>query len=471
MDAEAGIPRKLGGLEGLAWAALDAAPDGVLVVDGVGTVLMVNRQAEKLFGYARDDLLGRSVDDLVPEPHRGRHRAHRTRYRAAPTARAMGEGDLLRGRRRDGTEFPVEISLSAFGSEDGQRIIATVRDVTARIEVEAHAALIQQAIDQAADGVFICDEQTLAFTHVSARAAAMHGYDRQELTGMTPLHLAPRLDATQLEHLIAPLLAGQDSVVFATTGLDRDGREFPVEINISRPPAAPGATSRPFVAIVRDVTDRVEAADRVATAERRTAILADRERMARDLHDTVIQELFALGLDVQSTAGRLHDVAGAERLGATVDRIDEVIRHIRVAIFGLSARQEWGRGLKGEILTVARDAQRALEFEPEVVFDGAVDTVPDAVAAELLPTLREALSNVARHANARRVRIEVTADNGTLDLLVLDDGQGLRTDPDHRGGRGLGNMARRAELLGGQCAIVSGPAGGTEVRWQVPLAH
>jgi PAS domain S-box-containing protein len=118
-------------------ALVEAAPDAILAVDPVGAVVLVNAPAERLFGYPRDDLLGRQVEVLVPHGVRALHEAHRTRYFAEPTARPMGAGMQLSGRRRDGTEFPAEISLSAVRTADGLLIAAAVRDVTDRIEAQA----------------------------------------------------------------------------------------------------------------------------------------------------------------------------------------------------------------------------------------------------------------------------------------------------------------------------------------------
>jgi PAS domain S-box-containing protein len=118
-------------------ALVEAAPDAILAIDPAGVIVLVNVPAERLFGYARDELLGRQVEVLVPHGVRVLHEAHRTRYFAEPTARPMGAGMQLSARRRDGTEFPAEISLSAVRTADGLLIAAAVRDVTDRIEAQA----------------------------------------------------------------------------------------------------------------------------------------------------------------------------------------------------------------------------------------------------------------------------------------------------------------------------------------------
>jgi signal transduction histidine kinase len=199
------------------------------------------------------------------------------------------------------------------------------------------------------------------------------------------------------------------------------------------------------------------------------ALLEDRERIAKDLHDTVIQRLFATGLSLQGTArlaGR-PDVTG--RIQDAVENLDLTVKHIRTVIFGLETASSRGTGLRDRIMTLVREARGALGFQPEVLFDGAIDTrVDDNVGRELLATLREALSNVARHAGATRVTIDVAAGEDVV-LLVADDGRGVPPDV-QSGGLGLRNMASRAENLGGRFRITAPEGGGTVVEWAVPAS-
>lgn len=199
------------------------------------------------------------------------------------------------------------------------------------------------------------------------------------------------------------------------------------------------------------------------------AIVSDRERIARDLHDKVIQRLFSTGMSLQATARRamLPDVAA--RIDHAVDDLDETIREIRSTVFALEPRSAGGRGVRIEILGLAAEAADRLGFEPRVHFDGPIDhTVSAALAEHLLPTVREALSNVARHAKATQVDIVVRAE-ADLTLRVIDNGVGIGGPQVVESGRGLRNLASRAARLGGACAVASRPEGGTVLEWRVPL--
>lgn len=199
------------------------------------------------------------------------------------------------------------------------------------------------------------------------------------------------------------------------------------------------------------------------------AVLEDRERIARDLHDTVIQRLFATGLSLQGAARLAERPEVLERIHGAVDDLDVTVRHIRTAIFGLETARSPTEGLRARVLAVAAEAAEPLGVDPRVLFDGPVDTaVPDEVAIDLVATVREALANVARHARAERVDVELRCGDGLVTLVVSDDGAGLPAARPE-GGHGLVNMARRAERWGGRIELAAGPAGGTVVTWSVPM--
>ena len=200
-------------------------------------------------------------------------------------------------------------------------------------------------------------------------------------------------------------------------------------------------------------------------------VMQDRERIARDLHDTVIQRLFATGLFLQATAAVVGDDSPvAERIEEAVDDLDVTIEQIRSAIFGLSTSTPRGDGVRDRTLALLDESAAVLGFEPRVHFDGPVDAaVTEPVAADLLATLREALTNVARHADAGRVDVSLTASDDVV-LTVVDDGVGTPR-PVTVHGRGLGNMAARATSHHGSLQVDRGPTGGTVVTWRIPTPH
>jgi signal transduction histidine kinase len=199
------------------------------------------------------------------------------------------------------------------------------------------------------------------------------------------------------------------------------------------------------------------------------AVLGERERIARDLHDTVIQRLFATGMGLQSLVGRMEGSDLRERLQQAVDELDETIREIRITIFDLEARDAVKDGLRARVLSLVGEATATLGFAPKVHMDGPLDAATDAATQEeLLKTLREALSNVARHANASGIEVLLHAASGTITLRVADNGVGLAKDAQR--GHGIDNMQARAESLGGVCDLSARRGGGTVVTWRVPAS-
>ncbi|MFE1341153.1 GAF domain-containing protein [Streptomyces sp. NPDC058733] len=198
------------------------------------------------------------------------------------------------------------------------------------------------------------------------------------------------------------------------------------------------------------------------------AVLKDRDRIARDLHDLAIQRLFATGMTLQSTGRFIDHPEAGERVARAVDDLDETIKIIRSTIFGLRSRSgASGSSLRARVVRVAGEAAPVLGFTPGVRMEGLVDTdVPREIADQVVAVLSEALTNVARHARADRADVLVRTDGRTVDLTVTDNGVGIRP-----GGRrsGLRNMAERAEQLGGGLDLSTPPGGGTTLVWSVPV--
>ena len=324
---------------------LDSIPDGVVIVDAAGTIVLANRQLERLFGHASGELLGQPIEVLIPQESQRGHVGHRIDFRAAPRVRAMGVAQKLYGKQRDGSLFPVEVALSPTTLEDGDALV---------------------------------------------------------------------------------------------------------------------------IASVRDVTERNEAEDALAHARRQGLLLADRERMARDLHDTVIQELFATGMHLQATLPLLKDKEHATRISDAVDAIDATIKHVRETIFGLTADRSVE--LRQRIEEVVGSFDHLLATPASITLSGDLHGIDASTVAHLLPTLREALTNVAKHAQADTTRVIVSISAGMLQLEVHDDGLGF-TDADlaARTGHGVSNLAERAKDLGGELQLTLASSGGSVLMWRVPI--
>jgi signal transduction histidine kinase len=199
------------------------------------------------------------------------------------------------------------------------------------------------------------------------------------------------------------------------------------------------------------------------------AVYEDRDRLARDLHDTVIQRLFAVGLSLQSMAGAASGTAMAERLAMAITDIDDTIRQVRASIFELGSHTP---GVRASALALVRELAPVVGFNIPVSFVGPLDSVvPEQVAEHLLATLREAITNIARHARASEATVALSVAGGLCRLQVTDNGRGFDHEQASDGGLGLVNMRRRAEKLHGKLTVESIETGGTRIEWEVPTDH
>jgi signal transduction histidine kinase len=198
------------------------------------------------------------------------------------------------------------------------------------------------------------------------------------------------------------------------------------------------------------------------------AVYDDRDRLARDLHDHVIQRLFGVGLHLQGLAVRA-SAEISDGLEKQIREVDEIIGEIRGTIYSLGMGGS-SRGVRDDVTELVRELRDLVGFELHVSFDGAVDTaVSERVAEHLMAAIREAVTNIERHANATEATIVLSANDGYCQLQVTDDGRGI--DNDAKRGLGLTNLRRRAEKLDGNFEVSSLPGGGTHLIWRVPYSE
>ena len=302
--------------------------------------------------------------------------------------------------------------------------------------------------------VIAAEVNTAADAQSAANIAAAATVGSTVLVGVAAIAVYRRSVARPLAHLL-------DQVGMVAAGqLDQ-----PVEVS---GPEELATIARSVESMrSRILADTAEAAAR----DEQLAVRAESDRIARDLHDVVIQRLFASGLRLLSLSNHHPEVAVESR--ELVDELDASIRELRAVIFGLTVHQVTG-GLSDRVQSLVHHSERSLGFLPALSVNGPVDEVVDrATADQVVPVVGELLTNVARHARASSVSVLLDAGSGRLRLVVADDGVGMPVVSGTSGlggGRGLANLHARAEALGGTCHVRRSEDGGTVVEWSVPLA-
>jgi PAS domain S-box-containing protein len=241
-------------------ALLEAAPDAVVITDSEGRIVLVNMQTERLFGYARKDVVGQPVEILVPDHLRARHVAHRSGFVTAPRVRAMGEGLELSGRRANGTEFPIAISLSPVETEEGALVIAAIRDVTHTKQAEKalrdRETRFRALLEAAPDAIVIADHLG-CIELVNAQTEHLFGYARDRLIGQPVEILVPeRFQGRHVGHregYVAEPRVRAMGEGLELYGKRADGSEFPLAISLSPVEIAEGTL---IIAAIRDVSER-----------------------------------------------------------------------------------------------------------------------------------------------------------------------------------------------------------------------
>ena len=370
----------------------------------------------------------------------------------------------LTRRRQRWLEAAAEITAVLLGEIRRTEALSLV---AARAREVAEADLAMVLLYEAGSGMLVVEVADGAEPGLTGAAVPVAGSEFVPV--IEELHLTVVADLGQAAVWPAPMRTGTALLVPLSFGGEVLGA-----LVVAYRPGSTGFVDDPDVSVVQSFAGQAALALERARAQderEQLAVLGDRERIARELHDVVIQRLFAAGMQLQVATSMVEKAEARKRIDTVIDDLDVTIRDIRAAIFEL---RQAGRGsLRGEIRATVEQAHGPLGFRPELRVDGPVDTVvPDEVRPALLAVLREALSNVARHAEAGAVSVVVTAGRGELTLTVRDDGRGYakgEQSATHGSGDGVRNMRARANELGGVCTLARAEPGGTLLTWRVPI--
>ena len=353
-DAESHLAQMEARYRGL----LEAAPDGMVVVNQAGQIVLLNAQAEKQFGYQRDELLGQDVTNIIPNGFAERLIADGTRTAAEALAQQIGTGIELNGRRRDRTEFPIEIMLSPLESVEGVLITAAIRDITLRKHADEHLAQMESRyrglLEAAPDGMVVVNPAG-EIVLLNAQAEKQFGYHRDELLGqdvknIIPEGFAERLIADALRPT-AEALAQQIGTGIELHGQRKDGNQFPIEIMLSPLESAEGIL---ITAAIRDISERKQLERQLQQSQKMEAVGQLTGGIAHDFNNLLTVIIGNLGLldllvsDNQAALKRVQTAQKAAARGADITR--------RLLAFSSNA------GLKPSFVSLGDSIQNMIEM-------------------------------------------------------------------------------------------------------------
>jgi diguanylate cyclase (GGDEF)-like protein/PAS domain S-box-containing protein len=266
---------------------LDAAPDAMVVVEQSGAIVLVNGHTERMFGYSREELVGNPVELLVPERYGDRHAQHRKRYGDDPHARPMGAGLELYGRRKDGSEFPVEISLSPLDADGGRFVSSAIRDITDRKRAEQQASHFRAVVESSHDAIIGKDVDGL-ITSWNSGAQRLYGYAEDEIRGKSISVLVPPGHDDELQEILRRIRAGEKVDDYETIRARKDGTQVDVSLTVSPIRGADG-TIIGASTIARDISVRLRYQEQLRFLAEHDALtgVRNRRRFERDIAEQV----------------------------------------------------------------------------------------------------------------------------------------------------------------------------------------
>ena len=449
---------------------LDALPDGIVVVDSEGLIRLASHELAALSGYTAGELLGRPVELLIPDRYQGVHASHRDGYRkAGHPSRLMGSGLHIVLRARNGEEIPVDIALRPLPTSGGQLVVGAVRDARERVARERALRESEERYEMLINGiqdyaVFMLDANG-AVASWNPAAERIKGYTAEEIIGRPygTFFTKDEVEAGRPNAILA-LAARDGHYEEQAWRLTKSGRQFWADVAITALHDEAG-NLRGYSKVTRDITESRRLREELG----RLAILDDRERIGRELHDGVIQSLFGVGMSLQATGLTATSPELAERIDRAVIEIDSAIRDLRNYIFGLRPGLLADRQLDQAIRRLADHASEESELTVVSEVDPALAARLSPIAGDVVQLVREALSNVSRHAGPGTCRVTLAMEDGAAILAIVDDGRGFEVDVPGAGGQGLSNLRERVTGLGGSLEIRSKTGEGTSVRMQLPL--
>lgn len=465
--------------------AVAAAHEGVVTIDEQQRIVMINPAALRMFGREADAVLGKKLSCLIPAAQRTAHARHVRAFDASgATERSMGTRGIVTGLRANGETFPAAASISRVdvrgGSGSSRYFTALLCDLSQeqglRAQLDALNLHMRTVFELAPVAIWITDAERIVFAN-RACAELFGAPKRDTLIGRSIYSLLVPESHEKVRRSVARALSDEQASPTVAERIARlDGGLRDVVIAIA---ALPDHGRTAVQMVITDVTERAQHGRelersrgelRKLSASMVNAREDERRRIARELHDELGQRLTALKMELSSLAAQADAGARAQRTAAMLEMVDETVASVRRIATELRPLMLDDLGLNAAIEWLAHGWAARMGIKVRLRLDPADPDIGDAAAIALYRMVQEALTNIARHAHASEVRIELRQSGGALRLAVQDNGVGFGESSMYReGSHGLMGLRERAYMLGGELQIGNARKGGGRITVRLPL--
>lgn len=466
--------------------AVRAALEAIVTIDDRQRIVMINPAAQRLFGCTAAQVLGSELSRLIPQRLREVHDRHVHEFDASDAGELpVAKRRAVIGLRADGTEFPLEASISRVDvqSEFGPRryFTALLRDLSEeqglKTEIDALKRRMRAVFELAPVAIWITEGDRIVFAN-RACAALFGAADHAALVGWSIYSLLRPESHAAVRQRVIQALASDVPVPMVNERIVRfDGTERDVVIAVAGLPDHGGTTLQ---MVISDITERSRESQELERSRRELRRLSanqvdareeERRRIARELHDELGQRLTALKMELAALATQSPLGGSRERIASMLEMVDETVASVRRIATDLRPLMLDDLGLNAAIEWLANGWARRMGIAVQLHLGEADPPLGEAASIALYRMVQEALTNVARHARATEVQIEIRHEAGELVLTVQDNGTGFAEPSMYReGSHGLMGMRERAYMLGGQFEIGTSSGGGGHITVRLPLA-
>jgi PAS domain S-box-containing protein len=423
-------------------AILETAVEGIITIDERGIIESFNQSAERIFGYSAKEAIGHNIKMLMPEPFRHEHDGYLENYHRTGHAKIIGIGREVVGRRKDGSVFPMDLSVSEVRLADARMFTGFVRDITERKEAEkalSHYAALVESSDDAIIGKTL-DGHITSWNH---GAEMIFGYTRDEILGKPISILIPSDRRDEEPEILETIRRGESVDHYETVRRRKDGRMIDISVTVS-PIRDAGGKIIGASKVARDITERKRLETEITEISNR-----EQQRIGQDLHDGLCQELAGIELMCQVLEQKLaaKSKTEAKQVAEIGEHVRQAIGHTRKLARGLFPVELETNGFVSALNELADHVRKIFHVECRFECAAPVMIGDNMAATHLYRIAQEAINNAIKHGNAKHIIISLKPAGDKISLSVTDDGIGFSNESRKGSGMGLHTMKYRAGVI------------------------